>query len=80
MPTDVDELLERCLASRATGQSTSDCVALLDTPERGELEPLLRLSLAIRHAPRLALSPSGMADGERRLLARVAELRAARAP
>lgn len=71
----LDDLLERCLASRAAGESRAHCLAQLGTADRRELEPLLLIADAFNQAPRAALSAAGSAANERRLLARSAQLR-----
>lgn len=75
VPDQLDDLLERCLAARASGESLASSLAGLTPRDRRELEPLLLMADAFRQAPRLGLSAATSASNERRLLARSAELR-----
>ena len=75
MPSHIEDTLERCLALRAGGETVENCVSDLDPSLRREIEGLLAVGETIRYAPRPGLSPSALAHGERRLMARAAELR-----
>jgi hypothetical protein len=76
MPAELENLLDRCLTERAGGKPIEVCLTEVTPEARRELEPLMLLVDDLRETPRPALSAAASIFHERRVLARVAQLRA----